>query len=266
MGLALEKTMLQDLPTDELVRVEKPIFTHSALRVGAGDVTRGKAPRYVYRSGLAQLGKYLAQGIDVRLQQPIETIERSGEGFAMAGEEFDALILTPPIPQSTALLWQLDERRPTANVTYRCCLSILLGYAKPLETPYHAIIDVEQRHPLGWLSVETAKCPGRAPEGHTALVLQLSSAYSLEHYMAEDDFLCATAISFVTRLYGADWHEPEVRDVKRWKYSQPEGFSAMESVNRPGSRLVLAGDGLSGPRVERAYESGYEAARLLDES
>lgn len=262
-GRALEQVMLEELPTQDLVRIELPIFTHSALRVAAGDVNRGKAPRFVYRQGISQLAKLLASGLDVRLQHQVENIHKEGDGYQICDESFDALIATPPIPQTTALLWQLNEKRPTANVSYRSCISVMLGYARPLPSSYHAIIDVEQRHPLAWLSVESSKCPGRAPEGHTALVLQFSSGYSLEHYAADDAFLISTAISFVSRLYGSEWHEPEVRDVKRWKYSQPEGFAAMDSVNRSGDRLILAGDGFMGPRIEEAYESGVVAARQI---
>lgn len=255
--------MLEELPTEHLTAIQLPIYTHSALRISPGDVNRGTARRFVYQNGISQLAKLLAKDLDVRLQVHVDTLEKSGDRFVIGAEEFDGVVLTPPIPQTTTLLWQLDENRPTANVTYRSCISVLLGYDKPLDPRYHALIDVEQRHPLAWLSVESAKTSGRAPEGHTALVLQFSSAFSFEHYSADDAWIIGTAVSFVTRLYGPDWYLPVEKDVKRWKYSQPEGFSAIETVNRPGDRLILAGDGFMGPRIEEAYESGVLAAQLM---
>ena len=262
-GKSLERVMLEELPTEDLVRVTQSIYTHSALRVAPGSSGRGSAPRYVYRQGISQLAKLLAKDLDVRLQHQIDSLTPEGKEWIIGEERFQALILTAPVPQTTLLLWQLNEKRPTANVSYRSCISILLGYSKPLETPYHALIDVEQRHPLGWMSIESVKSPDRAPEGHSAFVMQLSASFSLEHYMDEDPILVDTAVSFVSRLYGEDWNEPEVKQVQRWKYSQPEGFADIATVNRLGDSLVIAGDGFMGPRIEDAYESGLAAARLI---
>ena len=59
-------------------------------------------------------------------------MKRSGNRYEVAGETFDALILTPPVPQSHALLASLGEDRPLNNTFYRSSLSVMLGYAKAL--------------------------------------------------------------------------------------------------------------------------------------
>jgi predicted NAD/FAD-dependent oxidoreductase len=180
------------------------------------------------------------------------------------GELYDRVILTPPIPQASLLLWSIGESRSIANARYRTCVSIMLGYDKPLpETAYHALIDVEQRHPMTWVSLESTKSPGRAPDGHSAIVLQMSPTYSQNHYQTDDEVMLRDVIPWVVQLYGEDFRQPVEIDTKRWKYSQPELTAVFESANRANHGVILAGDGLSAGRVERAYESGVEAARLI---
>ena len=263
-GLSIESVMLRELDHSDLVRVEKPIFVHQGLRVGTGDPAMNLMPRYAYRSGNTRLAKLLAAGLDVRLEHPVDEIARTANGYRVLAEDFDGIVLTPPIPQSNQLLWTIGETRSTANSSYRSCLSVLLGFDRPLPPQrYHALLDPEQHHPLVWLDIETEKCPGRAPEGHTAFVAQLNSPYSQTHWDDEDDELVSLVCSYLVRLYGAEFSSPSMFSVKRWKYSQPETIASFEAVNHPGATVVIASDGLLGGRVEQAFECGVRAARLL---
>jgi predicted NAD/FAD-dependent oxidoreductase len=202
--------------------------------------------------------------VDIRFEQKIETLEKHPEGrYRLLGEEFDALILTPPIPQTAELLASIGEFRPINNVRFRSCLSVLMGFEKHQEFKYHALIEPEQRHPMTWLSIESAKSPGRAPEGCTALVAQLSPSYSQNHYDSPDETIIRDTLQYVGRVLGPGWDALAVSDVKRWRFSQPEMTAMYETVNPPNSRILIAGDGVMGARVEYAYESGFRAAKQL---
>lgn len=262
-GLAIEQVMLHELDTADLIKVEKPIHTHESLRVMAGDPGRN-APRFAYRSGNAQLPKLLSQNVDVRANVQVEEITRSGQCFLVFEEAFEALILTAPIPQTSTLLWTLRESRPLANAKYRSCLAVMVGFEQPNpETTYHALLDVEQRHPLTWLSLESVKSPGRAPENCSAMVAQMGPSYSLMQYNKSDNDIIDDVLIYLGRLYGEAFTKPKVSKVRRWKYSQPDMVAQFETVNEPHARLLIAGDGLVAGRVESAYESGVRAARLL---
>lgn len=262
-GMSIESVMLHELDTSALVSIDKPIYTHHALRVIPGDPAHA-TPRYTYSTGNATLPRLLAQGLDVRTSAQVEQITRSGHCFVVRDEAFDALILTPPIPQTSVLLWSLRESRPLANARYRPCLSVLLGFAIPTpETPYHALLDVEQVHPMIWLCLESAKSPGRAPEGGCAFVAQMSPVYSRMRYERPDAEIVEDVLHYVHRLYGDGFRDPKVAHVRRWKYSQPEMIAPFATVNRPGTRLIIAGDGLTAGRTEWAFESGVKAADLL---
>jgi len=271
-GKAIEKAMLEELDTTDLVQVERPIYVHKSLRVEPGS---RMPPRYTYRKGNNTLGKLLGEGLDIRFCHTVERFSRSAQGYeihfgteAGIGSEnaYEVLVIAIPSPQARAILSASGESRPIEFVHYRPCLSVLLGFAELLDDkPYHALIEPEQQHPLTWLSLESIKCPDRAPVGHTAMVAQMSPAYSRLHYESEDKVILSATLQYLTRLYGEKFAQAEVVDVKRWRYSLPENIAMFDNVNPSGSSLILAGDGLLGGRVEYAYETGVMAAdRVLE--
>jgi len=263
-GKLIERVLLDELDQTGLLKIEKPIYLHEGLRVKPG-FSSGTA-RYVHEGGIDVFASRMADGMDVRLGVSVDSIEKSGETYRILDEEFDALILSAPAPQSSLLLWNLGESRPFANVRYRSCLSVLLGYQSELPaTRYHALLDVEQIHPLTWLSLESVKSPGRAPEGATAMVAQLSAAFSFAHFETDDAIILETVARFIERLYGTSFAVPAYSSVVRWKYSQPESFASFERVNRRGSKLLVASDGLLGGHVEDAFDIGTRTAQLLVE-
>jgi predicted NAD/FAD-dependent oxidoreductase len=267
-GKAIERVMLEELPTDDLITIEKPIFLHRALRVIPGDAGR-QHHRYTYRNGIASLARLLAEGLEVKLDCQVESLEEHGATYALVTDHgkfdgFDYVILTPPIPRTSLLLWSLGISRPIATAFYRACINVALGYDKPLpDTRYHALLDPEQRHPLTWLCLESTKSPGRAPEGHSALCAQMSPQFSLDNYTREDDYLINTAAFFVSRLYGPGFSKPSSGTVKRWKYSQPDNTVDPQDANPPGARVLIASDALLGGHTEDAYEVGQRVASLI---
>lgn len=263
-GKALEPVMLSELDTSDLAKVLKPIYIHNALRVMPGDPSHMRVDRYTYHSGNEILPFLLASGIEVRTGKTIEYVRPRSQGYELENEEFDAVILATPLPETVHLLSGSGEQRSIGHVFYRACISVLLGYDKEMpEINYHAIVDPEQRHPLTWLSIESVKCSGRAPEGQTAMVAQLSPQYSKTYFDAADSAIVTSTVEYIQRLYGIAWSTPIVHEVVRWRYSQPENLALFDSVNHPSARLVIASDGLLGGRVEFAFEVGDRAAKLL---
>lgn len=262
-GRTIAKVMAEELSTEDLVEVTRPIYVHEGLRVSPGHPNR-VGSRFTYRTGNKTLAKLLAAGLDIRLESTVDVVEADGEGYRIAGEPFDAVILTPPVPQTALLLWGLGEARALASATYRACLSVNLGFmSPPPDVPYHALIDIERRHPLAWLSVESLKSPRRAPEGGVAFGAQLSPAFSREQYTLPDEELIAAVIEFLERLYGPVYENPVASTVMRWKYAQPIGTACFDEANPEGTRLIVASDGLLGGHVEEAYEVGQMAAARL---
>lgn len=263
--MSIAQVMLQELPQDDLVLVEKPIYIHQFGRIAPGDPTRNGTPRYCYRSGNQQLAALLADGLDIRLDSPIDKESiLTRTDYQIAGERFSHVVVTPPVAQAIELLRALGEGRGLGNIYYRPCISVLLGYDKPIgPLPYHAILNPEQRHPLTWVSIENAKSPDRAPEGHTAMVAQMNVAFSREYMEAEDATIVTETVDHVSRLFGSDFREAQACKVVRWPYSQPETAAVFDAVNRPQDRVLIASDGVTAGRVEYAFEAGTRVAQII---
>ncbi|MCB0825499.1 MAG: FAD-dependent oxidoreductase [Armatimonadetes bacterium] len=264
----LHRAMIDELPKGELVRIEKPIFLHSFGRITPVDPQHNRVVRYAYQSGITTLGKLLAEGMDVRLESPVETVEKSNGEYVIHGEKFDGVVLTPPIPQTCEILEKMGEKRPLTGVKYRQCLSVMVGYDKPIDKPFHALIDPDQSEPLTWLSIENIKVPGdfRAPAGHTAIVAQMSARYSRYRFEDSDETIIKETLVDVSRILGKEFRTPVEQGVMRWKFSHASNTVAFDTANPRGSRLVVASDGLVGGRLHQAYDIGVKAAELLIDS
>lgn len=260
----LADLMLHELPTENLIRIQRPIWFHENFRVSQGSALANRDDRYTYRQGMTELPKLLASGLDVRLNQQVQSLEIATDGIKMHGLKFDAVILAMPMPQAEMLLHSTGEHRRMDGVRFRSCLSVLLGFAEDIpESPFFSLLDVEQACPLTWLTIENRKVPERAPAGHTAVVAQMSAAYSEMHFNAGDANVLRDALLYTRRLLGPHLGEPIVAQVKRWKYSQPELTTSFARANPVYSRIVVAGDALLGGRAELAFDSGLMAAQHI---
>lgn len=254
---------LAESPPPGLVAVTKGVHLTDGRRSRPGDPRRG-GERFALTGGMTTFARHLADCLELRLETTVERIDREGSAYRVLDERYDAVVLTPPAPQTAALLYRLGEDRPLANCRYRPCVSVGLGFAAELpETPYSALLDDEPTHPLTWISLESVKAPGRAPEGGSAIVVQLSRGASMDRWRDEDGAIAAWIATRLVPLYGDAFRSPVVSTVMRWKYSQPEGYADLDAVNPPGSTLLVAGDSLLGGHVEDAFEVGELVAERL---
>lgn len=258
----LSLVMLEILDRSDLVEVTKPVNVHTADRIVRGDPSRG-GRRFVYGKGINELARLLAEGLSIQTDVKVERISREGGEYVVDGRPYDAVIVTAPLPQAIELVATVRPVLGPGRATHRSCISVMLGYDVPLETPHFATVNPDQNLPMVWLSVESMKSPGRAPEGGSALVAQMGPAYSRYAYSYEDERIVRETLVDVSRIYGKKFMNPVVTKVKRWMFSQPEITVAPESVNPPGARVLIAGDGVSVGRIEQAYTSGVQAALRL---
>ena len=246
----IEEPMLPHLPKEGLARIDKPVWLYDG---GDPKPDRPTPPRYAYVGGNGTLGKRLAEGLDVRLETRIDDL-------GPLKDEYDAVVLAGAIPQILPLLASVGESRDLGAVRYRSCFAVGLGYAAPMpERPYVALLARDD--PLGWLSLESAKCPGRAPDGGCAFVAQLSEAYSEGDLDRPHGPLVDLAAGYVRELFGLEG--PVASEVTRWTYSQPSQVGDFDAANPPGTRLLIASDGLTGGKLHRAYEAGLKAAERI---
>jgi hypothetical protein len=274
--------LVRELGTEGLVDVTAPVWTFDA----AGTIAPGDdrdEHKWTWTGGITQLAKRLFARTDAEVETGVrvESLDRTATGWAPTSAEgesfgpFDAVLLTPPAPQTAALLaetaWE-DERLPALReaagaVSYRTIRTVVLHYPFEAERPWYALVDTSKEHAVGWVSREECKA-GHVPDGESLLVVQMSPAWSRAHYddplesVAPDVAGRVAALVDDDRLREYDW-----ADDQGWRYALPEG-GADAGILRRGedAGLYFAGDWVAGEgRVHRALWNGHDAGERVGE-
>ncbi len=234
-------------------------------------------PRYCCPEGMTALAKVLATGLTIQRETKVTdltiTTDACWRARTGAGEEFTAraLILTPPPPQSLALVdslaAEIDELAVVREVQLDPCLAVMAGYSPQA--------DHLDRMPLGlrwqddaviaWSAVDSSKRPHPpAP----VLVLHTTPQFARHHAAGDRQQLITQVLDHATaqlqpHLY-LDLRSPEWSQAHYWRYAQPVNPLQRQWIGSPvPAPLVLAGCWCSAGRVEGAFLSGQAAAQGL---
>jgi renalase len=243
---------------------------HSAAAVwchGFGDAQDGH-PRWRGVPGMTGLARYLAAEADIRLTVPVTALRKQGGGFLVETEQSgswtaNAVVLTPPVPQSLALLERGACGLPAAirgrleSVRYQRCLAVMAELESPSKIPPPGALSFETG-PVAWMADNQQKGVSPVP----AVTLHASAEFSLENWERDRQQVAGELLAAVTEQLGARVGAVQIHG---WRYSRPvealpeRCLAAVPDL--PG--LVFAGDAFGGPRVEGAALSGMAAARHL---
>lgn len=230
----------------------------------------GGHPRYAVHGGMNKLAKHLAQNIETQLNIRLQAVIPTGSGWearAAGGQLFRsrALILTPPAPQSLALLdagqtpLAAADREALAKIEYAPCLAGLFWLEGAIHLPEPGAIQ-HSHAPISWIADNRRK--GISPRA-TVVTVHAGPAYSRQFWEAPAEEVLAGLQAGLQPYLAADAIIVEAQ-LKRWRYAQPT-YLHPERYLRPANLppLLLAGDGFNGPRVEGAALSGLAAGQAL---
>ncbi|NNF58605.1 MAG: NAD(P)-binding protein [Rhodothermaceae bacterium] len=275
------------LPSGDIVNLARPVWPFDddgTLRPDRAHA--GAGVQWTYPGGIAELGHRLRDatpGLDLRLQTRAERLVKTDSMWSVETDreavEADAVLMTAPAPQVADLLARstgLAEQDPLVlalrAVPYRSQFSVVLGFDEVLVRPGPAYAYVNAvdhgeaggRHPVAWLAVESDK-PGRAPEGATLLLIQMSAAWTADHFDDDPAAVVAAAIPSVEEVWGP-LPAPLFTDTQRWRYALPEAEvngAALRASEPEG--LFIAGDATAGKgRVHLALEEGLAVAERIE--
>ena len=228
-------------------------------------------PRYQGVKGMTSAAKYLARDLDVQLNTRITSISTDGyQWTAITGDnrQFsgNGLILTPPVPQSLALLkagginLPAKESHSLEALQYDPCIALLAILDGRSAIPAPGGVQLESG-PLRWLADNTQK--GISPN-QIALTLHASREYSRRNFETTPQLIADYLLS-----QASPWLSGSILDwqVHRWRYSQPVHSYPERYLKVPEwLPLYFAGDAFGGPRVEGAVLSGLAAAEAMMEN
>lgn len=225
-------------------------------------------PRYRGVAGMKSIPLHLAEGVRILCQTRVTSASARTGRWAVTTENgmthrADVLVLTPPVPQSLALLAAGGTELPSAEadalaeICYAPCLAVLAALEGPSEIPAPGAIRPREG-PIAWVADNRQK--GISPQA-AGVTLHANAEFSEEAYdwPAERTtaHMLAAARAWLPRL-------PRRVLLHRWRYSKPTGTYPQRCLgfNEP-AKLVFAGDAFAGPRVEGAALSGLAAVEEI---
>jgi predicted NAD/FAD-dependent oxidoreductase len=278
---AAHRLVHTELPTEGLVEIDRPVWTFDADgTVAPGDEEREHGGQWTYRTGVSQLGKRLvgAAGAQLHTGTSVQRLEHAGNGWTLSTEEsafgpFDAVLVTPPAPQSADLLqrsaFDADMRALLVDglrrATYRKIYALILAYEQPISRPgdFYALVNTDGAHPVSWLAFEEDK-PGHVPRG-SLIMAHMAASWTRDHYREPLDALVAAACPLLSDLLGTPLGDPAWADRQRWRYALPDTAADADALALGAEvGLFFAGDFMAGKgRIHLALESGLRTADLI---
>ncbi len=217
--------------------------------------------RYVGIPRMTAISRALASNIELQAEVRIDTMARKDSEWFLTDTSsrrhgpFDQVIVTAPPAQARDLL---------AN-------SHLMNLASALDAPVSVIqpcwalavhfesasdVEFEGMRPhnsvLSWIANNSSK-PGREGPGQW-WVLHATSQWSAEHVETPADKVTDAMLDAFREVTGSA-AIPDETIAHRWLYARSEGDERPGCLWFPAEGIGLAGDWLSGGRVEGAFDS-----------
>ncbi|BAY16402.1 FAD dependent oxidoreductase [Anabaenopsis circularis NIES-21] len=237
------------------------------------------APRYIAPAGMSAIAKFLAQGLDVFLNQRVMAIHPTPENawqliLESSHEEITAkaIVLAIPAPQAVMLLEPLGENLLGTDflnnlraVEFAPCISAIAGYpADSLLLPDWQAQSFTNDPILGWIGLDSSKRP-QPPQ--PVFVVQSSAKFAQQHLETSDlQPVGQEMLQQAAQTLALPWLEtPLWLQVHRWRYAFPS-HPWPETVLSANTSLplVCCGDWCGGNLVEGAMLSGLAASVAIN--
>lgn len=279
---------IQDLVAAGIVEIwTDAIYTLDADGQLHAPAENDRAPRYVAPAGMTAIAKFLAPGLEIRLNQRVIDLtlkpnqrwqltleDASSESTAVSTLDAEAVIVTAPAPQAALLLQPLIGKEVSEasfnalkSVQFLPCISVMAGYLAEREADWvkqypDVKAIVSSQHPdLAWIGLDSSKRPSSYP----LLVVQSTAAFASQ--VLEEPELTPVGYRLLQQAASlAPWiTSPNWLQVHRWRYAfvnhpLPQSYW----VAGTPAPLVCSGDWCGGKRVENAFQAGLEAAHYLN--
>jgi predicted NAD/FAD-dependent oxidoreductase len=174
---------------------------------------------------------------------------------------FHSLLVTTPAAQAVPLLGDVPAlAKRASSVTMAPCWALMLAFEKRLPTEYDGLFINEG--PLAWSARNSSK-PGRPPA--ESWVVHASPTWSKANLeLQPEEALSELLPSFfdALRVESAD---PVFARAHRWRYALAENPLESECLVDTERNIAVAGDWVSGSKVEGAFLSGLAAAERIKE-
>jgi renalase len=245
-------------------------------------------PRYVAPLGMSAIAKYLAQGLEIRLNQRViglhlseiatyPNLEINWQIVSESAAPISAasLVIAIPAPQALDLCEPLAAKglapefvRALQDATYAPCLSVIAGYPEKFQSEVSQLgwqaIEVIDDPILDWVGVDSSK---RTQVTQPIMVLQSTAAFAKSYLESTELDLAGQAMLNHAGQHLLPWlAAPSWLQVHRWRYAFPRNLYPAASLQAPMQQLLICcGDWCGGNSVADALKSGLAAADRLND-
>lgn len=246
--------------SDEVAALLQPVIEAGVMREWYQ--TASGEPRYVGTGGMRRIPEFLAEGMDVRIASPVDLIEVGTDRVTLvAGNtrvEGSAAIVTPPVPQTAALLDRSGIDPPPGAIPpaeYRACLAVMAELDGPAGLPEgHLTVDGAG---ISWLADNYHKGTSVVP----SLTIHSTPAFAAQHLEEDPDVWIGLLVEAAGPLIGS-----RVTNAvgHRWRFAEPATTATTGApVLSEAPPVLLAGEIFAGAKVEGAVLSGLAAAQAV---
>ncbi len=219
--------------------------------------------RFVGVPGMNAVCRHFAADLDCRFEQRVAALEfdRQWHLELISGEQLQArrLLITLPPAQTAALLGESDPLHdPIAGITFNPCIAGMVSFRKPFDPGFDAAF-INHSGALSWVACNSSK-PER--EGND-WVLHASADWSRAQLEAPTEQHAERLAEAFGELVGEPLPAMAGCTAHRWRYAQACYPLERGTITDADRRLAIAGDWLSGSRVEGAWTSGRKAGEWL---
>jgi predicted NAD/FAD-dependent oxidoreductase len=218
---------------------------------------------------MRDLPKFMATELMIRQQTEITKITHCGGHIGFFDKD-DLIatgrqaIITAPAAQTGKLLADIyPELAATAGpVSYDPCWTTMLG----LEDD-HGLCTTPLRDEAAGIALgvpEMTRSNQQSGLGAPALTIQATGQWSQQHLQDSPQMVIEILCQIWQNLTGKPLNNISTASAHRWLYAKVTTAAPRDAPRLSNDgKLAIAGDWLSGPRVEQAFDSGQQAYRRL---
>jgi predicted NAD/FAD-dependent oxidoreductase len=217
---------------------------------------------------MSTLGNSLAVDLTVQRDTRIASLQlERADDWTLVAEDgrklgrYLGVVVSCPAPQAAWLLGPVvpELAADCSSVSMQPCWAVMAAFDDPLPVEFDAAFFDDDR--LAWAARDSSK-PGR-PTMPDCWTLHAAPEWSARHLDDDDSSVAAALLDRLFDRSGLSAREPATSLVHRWRYARPDEDGSLRRRSDDSTRIVVAGDWTTGPRIEAAFISGVEAAGAL---
>lgn len=235
-----------------------------------------RGTKFIAPNGMNSIGKSISRHVDVvrnrkvggiTLVAPDRLKKRSWVvNFDDSNVfEADAVVIATPGPQAQGIIQTSQDEwgvkfliRQLSDVFYEPMVTLMAGYGGRQQPDWKGISC--QHDILSFICNESSKRPDQA---ETALVVQSTASFAMDHQNEESALIQAKMIAALPELAGSWSGFPLWTQSHLWRFAHCvapiQGMSFLE-LEQSDAHLALVGDYFGGASMETAYLSGKRLA------